>query len=38
MHVQTSTVQGATSRPLQLQGAVPGQRPTQIVLSPSAHL
>ena len=38
MHVQTSAVSGATPRPQQFQGDVPGQRPTQIVISPSSHL
>ena len=38
MPVQTLAVPGATPRPLLYQGSVPGQRPTQIAITPSSHL
>ena len=38
MHVQTLPVPGANPQPLLYQGAVLGQRPTQITITPSLHL
>ena len=38
MPVQTSTVHEAIPWTLQFQGIVSGQRPTQIVISPSTYL
>ena len=38
MLAQTLAVPGATPGPMLYQGAVPGQRPTQIAKTPSSHL
>ena len=38
MPVQTLEILGGTLRPLLYQGAVMGQRSTQIAISPSSHL
>ena len=37
MHVQTLAIPGAIPRPLGYQGAISGQRPTQIAIFPSSH-
>ena len=38
MYVQTLAIPEGTPKPLLYQGVVPGQRPTQIAISPSSHL